>query len=121
MTVDSINMTRRQALAGLVATATIPFAGPFSNSYAASSAPMRGAYMILSTPYTVDGEVDYEDLAGEVAYLDRCGVQGLVWPQNSSEQRYLSKEERMRGFEVIAEANKGRKGMVAVATRPASA
>jgi len=43
-----------------------------------------------------------------VAFCDQCGVQGLVWPQNSSEQRYLSKEERIRGFEVLAEANRGR-------------
>ncbi|HIG17961.1 MAG TPA: hypothetical protein EYQ31_12145, partial [Candidatus Handelsmanbacteria bacterium] len=40
-----------------------------------------------------------EDLPRE--RLSRCGVQGLVWPQNSSEQRYLSKEERIRGFEVL--------------------
>jgi 2-keto-3-deoxy-L-arabinonate dehydratase len=43
-----------------------------------------------------------------VAFFDQCGVQGLVWPQNSSEQRYLSKAERIRGFEVLAEANRGR-------------
>jgi len=74
---------------------------------------MRGALMILSTPYTEAGEVDYEDLAKEVQFCARCGVQGLVWPQNSSEQRYLSQEERIRGFEVLAEANRGT-GMVLV-------
>ncbi|MEQ8953293.1 MAG: dihydrodipicolinate synthase family protein, partial [Gammaproteobacteria bacterium] len=76
--------------------------------FAASGSPMRGALMILSTPYTESGEVDYEDLAREVAFCEQCGVQGLVWPQNSSEQRYLSKAERLRGFEVLAEANSGR-------------
>jgi 4-hydroxy-tetrahydrodipicolinate synthase len=70
--------------------------------------PMRGALMILSTPYTAAGQVDYESLAHQVAFLDTCGVQGLVWPQNSSEQRYLSTAERMRGFEVLTEANRGR-------------
>jgi dihydrodipicolinate synthase/N-acetylneuraminate lyase len=75
---------------------------------AASARPMRGALMILSTPYTETGEVDYEDLAKEVAFCDQCGVQGVVWPQNSSEQRFLSKAERIRGFEVLAEANSGR-------------
>ena len=74
---------------------------------------MRGALMILSTPYTEAGEVDHEDLAKEVQFCARCGVQGLVWPQNSSEQRYLSQEERIRGFEVLAEANRGT-GMVLV-------
>ena len=69
---------------------------------------MRGAFMILSTPYTDATEVDYDDLTREVAFLDRCGVHGLAWPQNSSEQRYLSTAERMRGFEVLANAARGR-------------
>jgi len=69
---------------------------------------MRGAFMILSTPYTAANEVDYQDLAGEVDFCDRCGIEALVWPQNSSEQRYLSKAERLRGFDVLAEANHGR-------------
>ncbi len=97
-------LTRRQCLAGIATTAAMPFA----SLYAASGKSMRGALMILSTPYTEAGEVDYEDLAKEVAFCDRCGVQGVVWPQNSSEQRYLSVEERVRGFEVLAEANRGR-------------
>ena len=76
---------------------------------ATTSKPMRGAFMILSTPYTDANEVDYEDLAREVAFLDRCGVHGLVWPQNSSEQRYLSTAERIRGVEVLTDAARGRK------------
>ena len=97
-------LTRRQCLAGIAVTAAMPY----TSLYAASGKAMRGALMILSTPYTEAGEVDYEDLAKEVAFCDRCGVQGVVWPQNSSEQRYLSVEERVRGFEVLAEANRGR-------------
>ncbi len=64
--------------------------------------PLQGAFMILSTPYTSSKAVDYDDLAGEVDFLVRCGVQGLVWPQNASEQSKLSKDERMRGMDVIA-------------------
>lgn len=97
-------LTRRQYLAAMATTAAIPFTG----LQAASENKMRGALMILSTPYTDSNEVDYEDLAKEVAFCDRCGVQGLVWPQNSSEQRYMSKQERIRGFEVLAESNRGR-------------
>ena len=97
-------LTRRQCLAVMAAGAAMPFA----ELQAAAENKMRGALMILSTPYTQSGEVDYEDLAREVAFCDRCGVQGLVWPQNSSEQRYLSKAERLRGFEVLAESNRGR-------------
>ena len=72
--------------------------------------PMQGAFMILSTPYTSSKAVDYEDLAGEVDFLDRCGVHGLVWPQLASEVSKLTREERMRGMEVIAKAAKGKKG-----------
>ena len=97
-------LTRRQCLAGIAVTAALPY----TSVYAANGKAMRGALMILSTPYTEAGEVDYEDLAKEVAFCDRCGVQGVVWRQNSSEQRYLSVEERVRGFEVLAEANRGR-------------
>lgn len=97
-------LTRRQALTAIAGLALMPTHGLF----AAEANRMRGALMILSTPYTEAGEVDYEDLANQVAFLDRCGVHGLVWPQNSSEQRYLSKAERLRGFEVLAEANRGR-------------
>jgi len=71
--------------------------------------PLRGAFMILSTPYTTSKAVDFEDLAGEVEFLERCGVQGLVWPQNASELSKLTKDERMRGMEVLAKAAKGRK------------
>lgn len=97
-------LTRRQCLAGIAVASALPY----SALQAASEKAMRGALMILSTPYTASGEVDYEDLAKEVQFCDQCGVQGLVWPQNSSEQLYLSKEERIRGFEVLAEANRGR-------------
>jgi len=97
-------LTRRQLLTAMATAATLPA----SSLAAANANRIRGALMILTTPYTDSGEVDYEDLAREVAFLDRCGVQGMVWPQNSSEQRYLSKAERIRGFEVLAEANRGR-------------
>ncbi|MDD9896796.1 MAG: dihydrodipicolinate synthase family protein [Gammaproteobacteria bacterium] len=95
--------TRRQILAGIGASSLLPY----SSVLAAAENKMRGAFMILSTPYTADNEVDYEDLAKEVAFCAKCGVQGLVWPQNSSEQRYLSKEERIKGFQTLAEANRG--------------
>ncbi len=94
---------RRQMLAGIGAAAVLPYSAVF----AAAENKMRGALMILSTPYTENNEVDYEDLAREVMFCAKCGIQGVVWPQNSSEQRYLSYEERVKGFETIAEANNG--------------
>jgi hypothetical protein len=40
--------------------------------------PLRGAFPIMATPYTEDKAVDYEDLAREVDFMDRCGVQGSI-------------------------------------------
>jgi 4-hydroxy-tetrahydrodipicolinate synthase len=71
-------------------------------------ADLRGLFVILSTPYTDASAVDFEDLAFQVAWLDNAGVHGLVWPQNSSDYPRLTAEEIRRGFEVLAEANRGR-------------
>ncbi|MEZ5488829.1 MAG: dihydrodipicolinate synthase family protein [Gammaproteobacteria bacterium] len=104
MALENLKLTRRQYLTATTLTAL----SSMNKLFAQPGNPMRGALMILSTPYTAVGQVDYESLAHQVAFLDTCGVQGLVWPQNSSEQRYLSTAERMRGFEVLTEANRGR-------------
>ena len=75
----------------------------------APAKPMQGVFIILSTPYTSSKAVDWEDLAGEVDFVDRCGVHGLVWPQLSSELLQLTKDERLRGMQVLAKAVKGKK------------
>ena len=100
--------TRRQWLTTIGGAAGAAALMPSLSLRAAEAKPMRGAFMILSTPYTDANEVDYEDLANQVGFCERCGIHGLVWPQNSSEQRHLSKQERLRGFDVLAEAAKGR-------------
>ena len=69
---------------------------------------MRGVFIILNTPFTTPGEVDWDDLA-EVAFVDRGGCSGIVWPQGSSGVATLTKEERLRGMEVLANAVKGRR------------
>ena len=97
------SFTRRQWLTTVGTSTLVPYLYP----RAAETKAMRGAFIILSTPYTSSSEVDYEDLANQVHFLGRCGVHGLVWPQNSSEQRFLSKEERLRGFDVLAKASMG--------------
>ena len=65
--------------------------------------------MILSTPYTSTGAVDWDDFAREVVFCDRGGVQGVVWPQGSSGVAYLSKDERMRWMEALVQAAQGKK------------
>jgi 4-hydroxy-tetrahydrodipicolinate synthase len=69
----------------------------------------RGIFPIMATPYTGSKALDYEDLAHEVEFLDRCGVPGMVWPQLLGETAALSVEERKRGMDTIARAAKGRK------------
>jgi dihydrodipicolinate synthase/N-acetylneuraminate lyase len=66
----------------------------------------------MATPYTGSKAVDYEDLAHEVEFLDRCGVPGMVWPQLLGETDALTIEERKRGMEVIARAAKGRNSRI---------
>ncbi len=66
-----------------------------------------GVFKILATPYKEDKSVDYEDLAAEVDFLVGCGMQGLVWPQNSSDLPWLTSDEVMEGMTVIAKAAKG--------------
>jgi 1-pyrroline-4-hydroxy-2-carboxylate deaminase len=102
--------TRRECLA-LLTAAALPHArtDAFAPSTATGSGKaMRGAFMILSTPYTASGAVDWDDLAGELAFCDRCGVQGVVWPQGSSGVARLTKDERLRGMEALAKAAQGK-------------
>ena len=92
-------LTRRAWLAGMAAA-------PLAN--AATSKPMRGIFIIMATPFTDAGAVDYEDLEREVDFLTKCGVHGMVWPQLASEYASLNQDERMRGMEILAKASKGK-------------
>jgi dihydrodipicolinate synthase/N-acetylneuraminate lyase len=65
--------------------------------------------MILNTPFTADGAVDWDDLIAETQFVDRCAAQGIVWPQGSSGVTTLTKGERMHGMEVLAKAVQGRR------------
>ena len=70
---------------------------------------MRGVHIILTTPFTAAGEVDWDDLARETTFVDRCGCRGVVWPQGSSGVANLTKAERLRGMEVLAAAAHGKR------------
>jgi dihydrodipicolinate synthase/N-acetylneuraminate lyase len=108
-------MNRRQFThAGLGTLAAVLGARPVVAALAAGAAatgaakPMRGAFIIMATPFTASGEVDWDDLAREAVFIDRCGAQGIVWPQGSSGVANLTKAERMRGMQVLAAAAKGK-------------
>ena len=97
-------LTRRQLFSTLATATLLPYV-----PIRAIEKSMRGAFIIMSTPYTNSNQVDFDDLAQQVDFLDRCGVHGLVWAQGSSEQSHLSKAERLKGFDVIARAAKGKR------------
>src|SRR5215471_17081012 len=105
----NLSLTRRECFAVLGATAA---AAPALT--AASRKPMRGAFMILSTPYTASGQVDWEDLGREAEFVDRCGAQGILWPQGSSGVAFLSREERMRGMDLLAKTMRGKRSILAL-------
>ena len=96
----------RVGLGALVAFAALPVPGWAADGKAAK--PMRGAFIILTTPFTTAGDVDWDDLAREAVFVDRCGAQGIVWPQGSSGVANLTKAERMRGMAVLAAAARGK-------------
>ena len=98
--------SRRSFLATLAGAAVSAYADTRSDK------PLRGIFVIVATPYTESKAVDYEDLAREVEWQNRCGAHGIVWPQMASEYNRLSMEERLRGFEVIADAAKGKRAAV---------
>jgi dihydrodipicolinate synthase/N-acetylneuraminate lyase len=96
--------TRRQLLGTAGALLVVP-----REASAATGKSMRGAFPIMATPYTESKGVDFEDLAKEVTFLDNCGAHGMVWPQFGSEFAELTKDERMKGMEVLTKAAKGKK------------
>jgi 4-hydroxy-tetrahydrodipicolinate synthase len=103
----SLLTTRRDFLATMTAAAVV--ADLKRAGAVEAGKPLRGAFMILHTPFTADGMVDWEDLACEVAFVDRAGCQGVVWPQGSSRVATLTRDERLRGMEVLAKAVQGKK------------
>jgi dihydrodipicolinate synthase/N-acetylneuraminate lyase len=103
----SLLTTRRDFLATMTAAAVM--ADLKGATAEAAGKPLRGAFMILHTPFTAHGLVDWEDLGREVAFVDRAGCQGVVWPQGSSGVATLTRDERLRGMEVLAKAVQGKK------------
>ena len=70
----------------------------------AQAKPLKGIMPIVTTPYTPSGAIDFEDLAREMTFFDRVGCTGAVWPQASSDVDLMSRDERMHGMSVIAQA-----------------
>ncbi|MFI4876585.1 MAG: dihydrodipicolinate synthase family protein [Blastopirellula sp. JB062] len=70
---------------------------------------VRGPFPILSTPFTTEGEVDYDVLAKEAEFVEWGGCPGMIWPQSGDSIDLLTQEEKLKGMEVLAEATRGMK------------
>lgn len=111
---DEKHMTRRRmiglAMAGAAgaavgASAQEPREGGDALAGADTADPkVQGPFLILSTPYTESGEVDFDALANQARYVDWCGCPGMIWPQSGDSVDLLTTEEKRRGMEVLANA-----------------
>ncbi|HLG95566.1 MAG TPA: dihydrodipicolinate synthase family protein [Bryobacteraceae bacterium] len=102
--------TRRELLTAAGSAALLSrFPALAAPSTSTPAKTLQGVFIILSTPYTADKDVDWGDLAYEVAMMDRFGVQGIVWPQLSSELPQLTKQERVQGMVVLSKAHQGKR------------
>lgn len=70
---------------------------------------VRGPFPILSTPFTESGAVDYEVLAAQAKFADRCVSPGMIWSQSADSVDLLTTEEKLRGMEVLAAATRNAK------------
>lgn len=64
---------------------------------------VRGPFPILSTPFKQSGEVDYDVLAQEAKFVSWGGCPGMIWPQSSDSVDLLTREEKMKGMQVLAD------------------
>jgi 4-hydroxy-tetrahydrodipicolinate synthase len=92
------------ALSGRAARAQDAAAAPAPRSGARK---LQGVFPIAETPFTPDNKIDLEGLAAEVAFCDRGGVHGLMWPQLASGWSTMNEQERISGAEAMLAAGKG--------------
>ena len=106
------HITRRRMLEVATAGASGAIAGTFltQRTHAANApadtAPadprIQGPFLILSTPFTASGAVDFDALAKSACYVDWCGCPGMIWPQSGDSVDLLTMEEKLEGMEVLA-------------------
>ncbi|MBQ7268273.1 MAG: hypothetical protein IJS62_00260 [Bacteroidales bacterium] len=70
---------------------------------------IRGAFIIMTMPYTDEGAVDHEVLSAEAAYLDDCGVSGMLY---ASDHHLVSLEEWKKGLLTVIGVMKDRKAVL---------
>lgn len=105
-------ITRRRILklatagaSGAIAASLLPQQTRGTNLLAHTNAAdprIQGPFLILSTPFTALGAVDFDALAREACYVDWCGCPGMIWPQSGDSVDLLTTDEKLQGMEVLA-------------------
>jgi dihydrodipicolinate synthase/N-acetylneuraminate lyase len=80
----------------------------------AGSKQLSGLFPIGETPFTADNKLDLDCLAAEVAFCNRGGVSGFVWPQIASGWSTLTEQERLDGAEALLAPGKGGRTAVVI-------
>lgn len=81
----------------------------------------EGVWVAIATPFTEDFEVDYARLRAHAEWLVGEGVHGLVPTGTCGEYAQLDADERARVVETVAEAARGRVGLLVGVAAPATA
>ena len=87
----------------------------FAAGFAGKAAkPLRGLFPIAASPFTQDNKLDLDCLGAEVAFCNRGGVPGVIWPQIASGWTTLTADERFAGAESMIAAGKGGKTAIVI-------
>jgi dihydrodipicolinate synthase/N-acetylneuraminate lyase len=80
------------------------------------TAPWKGIFVIVVTPFTDTFELDEASLRKEIRFCIEAGAAGLVGPANASEFSLLSEAERKRWLEIVVSEAGGSIPVVATTT-----
>ncbi len=92
-------------IAGTILQRREPGSGLLADTVTADP-KIQGPFLILSTPFTASGEVDFDALAKEARYVDWCGCPGMIWPQSGDSVDLLTTDEKLQGMEVLAKTSR---------------
>lgn len=79
---------------------------PAAGKYPPADPRIRGPFLILSTPFTEKGAVDYDVLVKEAKFMNWCECCGIMWPQSGDSVDLLTEKEKFEGMEALTEAAK---------------
>jgi len=93
------------AIAATLLQQQVPGANLLADTGAADPR-IQGPFLILSTPFTASGAVDFDSLAREACYVDWCGCPGMIWPQSGDSVDLLTTDEKLQGMEILAKTTR---------------